>query len=123
MNAVGSYKGSITIAAPGTLAKGTIVTLAGAAASATVAGAGVVRNDVVEGDQLVIDLFGGEVSKSVLASAAITAGDIVAQTASGLAITNPATGTVLVIGFALTGGAAGELIELQSTPPSPCKYS
>lgn len=123
MNAVGSYKGSITITSPGTLAKGTIVTLAGAAASASVAGAGVVRNDVVEGDLLVIDLFGGEVSKTVLASAAITAGDIVAQTASGKAITNPATGTVLIIGFALTSAAADELFELQSIPPSPCKYS
>lgn len=123
MNAVGSYKGSITITSPGILAKGTVVTLAGAAASATVAGAGVVRNAVVEGDQLVIDLFGGEVSKTVLASGVVTAGDVIAQTAAGKAITNPATGTVLVIGFALTAAADGELFELNSVPPSPCKYS
>jgi hypothetical protein len=123
MNAVGSFKGSITIVSPGILAKGTIVTLAGVAASATVPGAGVVRDAVVEGDMLVIDLFGGQVSKTVLASGAIAAGAIVGQTASGKAITDPAAGTVLVIGFALTAAADGELFELNSVPPSPCKYS
>lgn len=123
MSAVGKYNGSITITSPGTLAKGTIVTIAGAAASASVAGAGVVRDAVDEGDLLVIDLFGGQVSKTVLASGTITAGQIVAQTANGKAIANPETGTVLVIGYAITGAADGELFELASTPPSPCKYS
>lgn len=123
MNAVGSYKGSITITSPGILAKGTIVTAAGAAASATVPGVGVVRNDVVAGDLLVIDLFGGELSKSVLAGGAVTVGSVIAQTAAGKAIVDPATGTVLTIGVALTEAADGELFELGSHMPAPCKYS
>lgn len=123
MNSVGSYNGSMTITSPGTLAKGTIVTAAGAAASATVVGVGVVRDAVVEGDNLVIDLFGGQLSKTVLAGAAVTVGAVIVQTAAGKAIVDPATGTVLSIGVALTAAAADELFELGSHMPAPCKYS
>ena len=123
MNPLGSYKGTISLVSPGTLAKGTIVTVAGAVASATVPGAGVVMNDVVAGDTLVIALFGSETSRTTLAGAAVTAGDRIVQTAAGKGITDPATGTVLSIGYALTSAALDETFELQSNPPAACKYS
>jgi hypothetical protein len=123
--AEGTYDGSRTFAAAATIGAPFLIAKLGAVGAADICGAadvpfGVFQDDVASGAPVAVEFLGKGRSKLMVASALITAGDLVSPAAAGKVRKLPTTpgGTYWVIGQAMSTQATdGQLVEVQDIGP------